>query len=232
MKDQVHVVAVVIPLLAVLVVAAAAAALSRFASSRAAVAFVVGAVAWAGVSGGLAASGILGRFEARPPPILLFMAVLLVGSVALGLSSTGGLLASRVPLVGLVGVQAFRLPLELAMHQAATDGIMPVELSFSGYNFDIVTGVLAIVVVVAWRAGLLRRWMLWLANIVGIAALLAIVAIALLTSPMLHAFGTDPAHLNTWVAEVPYVWLPAILVAFAVAGHVVITRALVLGRSV
>jgi hypothetical protein len=230
MKDQVHIVAVVIPLLAVLVVAAGAAALARFASSRAAVAFVVGAVVWGGVSGGLAASGILGRFEARPPPILLFMAVLLVGSVALGLSSTGGLLASRAPLVGLVGVQAFRLPLELAMHQAATDGIMPVELSFSGYNFDIVTGVLAVVVVVAWRAGLLRRWMVWLTNIVGIAALLAIVAIALLTSPMLHAFGTDPAHLNTWVAEVPYVWLPAMLVAFAVAGHVVITRALLLGR--
>ena len=232
MKDQVHIVAIVIPLLAVLVVAAGAAALARFASSRAAVAFVVGALIWAGVSGGLATSGILGRFEARPPPILLFMAVLLVGSVALGLSSTGGLLASRVPLVGLVGVQAFRLPLELAMHQAATDGIMPVELSFSGYNFDIVTGVLAVVVVVAWQAGLLRRWMVWLANIVGIAALLAIVAIALLTSPMVHAFGTDPAHLNTWVAEVPYVWLPAMLVAFAVAGHVVITRALLRGRPI
>ena len=66
----------------------------------------------------------------------------------------------------------------------------------------------------------------------AIAALLAIVAIALLTSPMLHAFGTDPAHLNTWVAEVPYVWLPAMLVAFAVAGHVVITRALLRGRPI
>jgi hypothetical protein len=143
-------------------VAAGAAALARFASSRAAVAFVVGALVWAGVSGGLATSGILGRFEARPPPILLFMAVLLVGSVALGLSSTGGLLASRVPLVGLVGVQAFRLPLELAMHQAATDGIMPVELSFSGYNFDIVTGVLAVVVKVLPVADQQNWRLLWL----------------------------------------------------------------------
>ena len=61
MKDQVHIVAIVIPLLAVLVVAAGAAALARFASSRAAVAFVVGALIWAGVSGGLATGEPIGN---------------------------------------------------------------------------------------------------------------------------------------------------------------------------
>ncbi len=67
---------------------------------------------------------------------------------------------------------------------------------------------------------------MWTWNVVGIAALCAIVAIALLSSPMVRFFGDDPAHLNTWVVHVPYVWLPAVLVVNAVAAHVVVTRAL------
>ena len=38
------------------------------------------------------------------------------------------------------------------------------------------------------------------------------------------AFG--PEALNTFVAHPPFVWLPAVLVLTAVAGHLMITRAL------
>ena len=43
---------------------------------------------------------------------------------------------------------------------------------------------------------------------------------------MVRAFGDDPRHLNTWVLYFPYVWLPAVLVIVALAGHLVVTRAL------
>ena len=49
-------------------------------------------------------------------------------------------LGSLAGLATLVGVQAFRLPLELLMHRAGGLGIMPPELSYGGYNYDIVTG--------------------------------------------------------------------------------------------
>ena len=39
----------------------------------------------------------------------------------------------------------FRSPLELAMHRAAVARVMPIALSYGGCNFDIVTGVAAIV---------------------------------------------------------------------------------------
>jgi hypothetical protein len=48
-----------------------------------------------------------------------------------------------VPLAVLVGVQGFRLPLELLMHRAYAEGLMPVQMSYSGRNFDIVTGTTA-----------------------------------------------------------------------------------------
>ena len=52
------------------------------------------------------------------------------------------------------------------------------------------------------------------------------VVVALLATPMVHAFGTEPAHLNTWVAYFPFVWLPAGLVSAAVLGHVLLWRRL------
>ena len=45
---------------------------------------------------------------------------------------------------------------------------------------------------------------------------------------MVRAFGDDPRHVNTWVLFFPYVWLPAVLVTIALAGHIVLTRALLL----
>jgi hypothetical protein len=53
-----------------------------------------------------------------------------------------------MPLLTLVGLQSFRLPLQLALHRAAEQGIIPVQLSYSGYNFDIVTGMGATVLYV------------------------------------------------------------------------------------
>jgi hypothetical protein len=113
------------------------------------------------------------------------------------------------------------------MHRAATLVIMPPELSYSGYNFDILTGAGALLLWSVMRAGVrVPPWVLWAWNIWGCWCLAAIAAIAITTSPMVRLFGDDPRHVNTWVLFFPYVWLPAVLVTIAVAGHVVITRSL------
>ena len=149
-----------------------------------------------------------------------------------GVSPAGGTLAAAVPLSTLVGLQAFRLPLELVMHHAAQVGIMPPELSYAGYNYDILTGAGALAIVVAMGTGRhVPRAIVWAWDVWGIGCLLVITAIAVATSPMVRAFGDDPRHLNTWVLHVPYVWLPAVLVVVALAGHVVVTRALLGHRS-
>jgi hypothetical protein len=193
----------------------------------------IGVVAgWMALTAGVAASGLLTRFDIVPPPMAVMIAAVLALSMAIGLSHVGAGLAREVPLHVLVGVQAFRLPLELVMHRAAGLGIMPVELSYSGYNFDIVTGALAMLVFVALRLKReLPRIIIWVFNLWGLWCLAAIVVIAITTSPMVRAFGADPRHVNTWVLYFPYVWLPTVLVIIAMAGHVVLTRALLARRS-
>jgi hypothetical protein len=54
--------------------------------------------------------------------------------------------------------------------------------------------------------------------------LTVIAGLAVASSPMLQAFGPD--HVNSWIAYFPYVWLPTVLVVFAIAGHIVVFRSL------
>jgi hypothetical protein len=181
------------------------------------------AALWAGGTWAVAAAGLLARFDARPPPFAVLAAALVAVGLALGLSAPGRRLAS-LPLAALVGFHGFRLPLELVMHQAALEGVMPPQMTWTGWNLDVVTGASAIVVALLVAAGRAPRWLVWAWNLLGLALLTVVVAIALASTPMVQAFGSAPPLVNTWVAYPPYVWLPAILVAAALAGHIVVTR--------
>jgi len=199
------------------------------ASRRTVAATALGALAWLGLWAVVARSGVLLRFDARPPPILGMMLASGALGVILGLSRIGGML-TRLPLALLVGVHAFRLPLELAMHRAATDGIMPVQMSYGGDNFDIVSGASALVVGGLLAVGAAPRWLVVAWNVVGATLLAVIVTIAATSMPMIHAFGEDPSRLNTFIGEFPFVWLPTVLVAAALAGHIVVARRLLADR--
>jgi hypothetical protein len=115
--------------------------------------------------------------------MLVVFVLLMVLSVGLGVSPFGRRLAAGLPLAVLVGVQGFRLPLELLMHRAYEEGLMPVQMSYSGLNFDIVTGITALIVgplLATGRAGVrtARAW-----NVMGTLLLVNIILIAGLSTP-------------------------------------------------
>jgi hypothetical protein len=156
---------------------------------------------------------------------MLLVAASFAVALAIALSRVGARLA-QLPLAALVGVQAFRLPLELAMHEAARQGVMPERMSFGGANFDIVTGALAIPLAIALARGFRGRALVLAWNILGAALLANVLVNAVLATPMVHAFGTSPRDLNTFVAYFPFVWLPSVMVVAALVGHIVIARRL------
>jgi hypothetical protein len=183
---------------------------------------VVGAI-WMAATWRLAASGVLLRFDAVPPPFAGLVIGIVAGAVIVAYGPVGAALA-RLPLWVLVGSQSFRLPLELAMHRMAERGIMPEQMSYTGYNFDIVTGTTAIVVALLLRSRRASRRLAWLWNVAGTMLLANIVTIAILSTPAFAVFGAD--RLNTWVMHPPFVWLPTVLVLGALAGHLLVFRAL------
>jgi hypothetical protein len=186
-------------------------------------------VGWMCAVSGVAVSGMLTRFDVRPPPFMLLLVAMLAVVTATVLSPVGRRF-STLPLWLLVGSQVFRLPLELVMHRAADIGLMPVQMSFSGRNFDILTGLLA--VPVAW-ASTRARWgeiAAWAWNLLGTVLLVNVVAVAVLSTPIFHRWGTAPSELNTWVGYWPYVWLPTVLVANAAFTHAILWRRLLTRR--
>ena len=183
------------------------------------------AALWLAATLAAGASGRL-RFDTLPPTMAPLMLAAWVLALWIGLSRTGARLAEGLPLAVLVGVQAFRLPLELLMHRAYSEGLMPVQMSFSGRNFDIVTGTSALVLAV-WMAARgrvpLRVVAAW--NVMGSLLLLNVLVVAILSAPTpLRVFTGEPA--NVWITRAPWVWLPALFVPAAIAGHVVVFRRL------
>jgi hypothetical protein len=151
----------------------------------------------------------------------------LLGFIGFSVSARGLALAQALPWTVLVGLQVFRLPLELLMLRAALLGIMPREFSMLGYNFDVLSGVLSLALLIYMsKTGRAPHALLWIWNGFGIACLAVIAVLAALTSPNIHAFGSTPEHINTWVLHFPYAYLPLLLVNFAVMGHVLSTRKL------
>jgi hypothetical protein len=185
---------------------------------------IVATAVWMAVTWQAAASGALRRWDAVPPPFALLVLGIVLLSVRIAFSRLGRRLAAGIPLWALVAVQGFRLPLEVVMHQLYERGIMPVQMSYSGYNFDILTGVTAIVVARLVATGRAGRALVLTWNVLGLLLLVNVVVIAILSTPRFRLFGDEA--VNVFVTYPPFVWLPAIMVLAALAGHLVIFRAL------
>jgi hypothetical protein len=214
-----------IPALAVVVVTLVGFAIRRTSDARRSLRFALAAAAWLVFSAVLGLSGFLTHFEAFPPRLLVLLVPTVALPLALGFSRTGTALASA-PLAVLVGFHGFRLPLELVMHQAMLDGAMPEQMTYTGYNFDIVTGATALLLGALAARGHAPRWLLVVWNALGSLLLVTILVIAVVSLPAFAAFGHTPERLNTWVAYFPFVWLPAGLVSAAILGHVLLWRRL------
>jgi hypothetical protein len=220
---------VIIPLvLAAALVAAVAYAWRRAGESpastaRAALLMAAGTAAWMSVTWMVAAQGTFRQWNRIPPSLAMLVLLIVIIAARLAMGGVGRRLSDNLPLWLLVGIQGFRLPLELAMHTMAERGIMPEQMSYSGRNFDILTGVTAIIVAALLYAGRGGRALVLAWNVAGMALLLNIMVVAFLSTPIFAVFGED--RLNVWITYPPFVWLPAVMVLAALTGHLIIFRA-------
>jgi hypothetical protein len=179
-------------------------------------------LAWLTGTGLIAASGVLRRFEATPPPFAVFAVAVGVVGIVTSCSPLGTVLVRGLPLSVLVGFQVFRLPLELVMHRAYVEGVMPAQMSYSGQNYDILSGITAGVLGLWLARGRVPRWVVACWNVLGFALLVNVVTIAVVSTPLFRWFGDE--RLNVFVTYPPFVWLPAVLVTAALMGHVLVWR--------
>jgi hypothetical protein len=178
---------------------------------------------WLIATGVAAARGAL-HFEV-PPTMLPVFPLIFAIAIGVALSRVGRRLSLAIPIAALVGFQGFRVAVELLLHRAFAEGLMPIQMSYAGRNLDIVSAITAIFVGL-WLAGgrssprLVFAW-----NTLGAALLLNILVVALLSAPTpMRVFMNEPS--NIWVTRAPWIWLPTVMVLAAIMGHALVYRRL------
>lgn len=193
------------------------------ADSRPVMKALIGIVLWNILIAGIVSSGAI-EAAVFPRLPLFFMTMNLAG-LFFALSSFGRLLAAGVPIAWLVAFQGFRLPLELVLHSWATQGTIPETMTWTGQNWDILTGVVALAAAPFVSKS---RPLAWAVNGLGFALLLNVGRVAMLSSPLPFGWNVQPPLLLA--LHLPYAWIGSVCVAGALAGHVILTRALLLRR--
>ena len=146
-------------------------------------------------------------------------------------SKAGKELLRATPPHWVLYLQSFRIVVEIMLWLTVVRGLLPVQMSFEGRNFDILSGLFAIPV--GYYCFVRKSWPSWvvlLYNVGGLLLLLNIVLIAVFSMPTpLRLFHNEPA--NTLVVQFPFIFLPGLLVPMAYALHIFSLRQWMMGRS-
>lgn len=155
------------------------------------------------------------------PGIPMLLLLVLITSLAFAFSPIGRKLSYGIAIPYLVLFQVFRLPLELVLHEWVAQGVIPRTMTWTGENFDILAGGIALLAFpFAARFPIAAR----VANIVGLASLLNVLRVALLSSPIPMGWNVEPKLQVMLYA--PYCLIGPVCVGGALIGHVLLLRAL------
>ncbi len=168
----------------------------------------------------LSGRGFFEDFHQLPPPPLWAALPPLVLVGLLLRSRLFRLLLRVVPYSWLIGVQSFRLVMELILWLGFIGGFVPWQMTFKGFNQDFIVGLTAPLAAALFfrnRQLLKMEAILW--NTFGLLLVLNVVVIALLSTPSeLRVFLNEPS--TAFVARWPFIWIPGFIVPFAIAMHV------------
>jgi hypothetical protein len=201
---------------------------ARYRNGRFAFGLLAALCAWFIYVGVLGYLAVMANTAIFPPGIALIFVpvVVFLGFFIVRVGSSAGAGAALVfPLSVLIGTQAFRVGVELFIHQLWIDGLVPKMLTFAGANVDIYIGASA--PVIAWLS--MRGWwgqrlaLFW--NVVGLLSLANIVTRAVLTAPgplnLIHAEVP-----NRMIGTFPFMFIPGFFVPLAVVLHVLAIRSI------
>ena len=173
------------------------------------------------VIGILAYFGFFENTETKPPRFLLviFLGILMATYFYKVIRKDS--LSSRM----LLAVQILRIPVELVLYQLFLRNLIPELMTFTGYNFDILIGISALIILLyllITRSKLPKLFVIiW--NSIGILFLTIIVVIAILSSPLpIQQFAFNQPNIA--LLKFPYVYLPGYIVPMVYLSHMLSIR--------
>ncbi len=157
---------------------------------------------------------------ANPPRLVLFGVLPALLTIVAYVVFFQKSFIDKIPLQMLTMLHIVRIPVEIVLLWLFQNGLVPQLMTFEGWNFDILSGILApIVYLTAFRGDKTKRGLLIAFNILGLILLANIVTIAVLSLPSpFQQFAFEQP--NRAVVLFPYSWLPTILVPIVLFSHI------------
>jgi hypothetical protein len=174
-------------------------------------------IVWLGAFCGAVATGY--ARENPMPGIPMLMLLVVITSITFAMCPIGAKISQFVPLQFLILFQAFRIPLELVLHEWAAQGVIPKTMTWTGQNFDLYAGAICLAAfpfVARFRA--VGR----IANVIGFASLLNVIRVVLLSSPLPFAWNVEPKM--QLILHVPYTLIGPACVGAALIAHLLVLR--------
>jgi hypothetical protein len=167
------------------------------------------------VFGFLVLSGFLERHLFPMVPLIMIGGVLV--AVGLSVSPVGREIGAKFSLPLLVGFQSFRFFLELILHHWAKLGTVPETMTWTGQNWDVVSGFLALVSIPFLSRSKILTWVVqW----TGFLLLLNVFRVVIYSSPFPFAWQlTHPLQL---IFHFPYAFILPLFVMPALVGHLLV----------
>ncbi len=181
-------------------------------------------VAWLILLGILSIRGFFTDFSRLPPRLTFALLPPLLLVLLFTRSRAGKQVLHYIQPQWLIYLQSFRILVEIALWLLVRNGSLPVQMSFEGRNFDILTGLLAFPV--GYYCFVKKTWppiAALLYNIAGLVLLLNVVTISTLSMPTpLRAFHNQPD--SSLLTKFPFIYLPGLLVPLAYTLHILSLR--------
>lgn len=175
---------------------------------------------WLIISALLAIDGTLRDFTSVPPKLLLIIIPPVLAIIYLSNSTRVNEILINIPSSWLIYIQSVRIILEIMLWLLFIKNFIPIQMTFSGINYDILIGLSA--PLVGYYCLTINKFpklvaILW--NAAGVLLISNLFLIAFLSAPTpLRKFLNEPANILPSVF--PFVWLPAFIIPFIFFIHI------------
>jgi hypothetical protein len=189
--------------------------------------FISMIIVWLVLQSAVSLTGFYTVTDTRPPHFVLLIAPALLAILALFITSKGRKFLDGLNPKYLTMLHAVRIPVELVLYWLFLRKTIPQVMTFEGRNFDILSGLSApIVFYLVYRKKVFGNKILLLWNFFGLALLINIVTLAVLSAPFqFQQLAFDQP--NVAVLYFPFIWLPCCIVPLVLLSHLAQIRQLI-----
>jgi hypothetical protein len=167
------------------------------------------------------------NLNSLPPKIVLFgIMPTIVAMVLVFTTKKGKAFVNSLPLKQLTYLHSIRVLVEIVLYWLFINKLLPIIMTFEGYNFDILAGISAFFIV--YLASIKNRisykvLLFW--NIFCLGLLINIIIIAFLAAPTpVQQLGFNQPNIA--ILYFPFSWLPTFIVPIVLFSHLVAIKQL------